>query len=192
LIKTNHINSFTRHQNIINQLDSSFLGFISYDNAFLNMRNLTNGGKVYEGIDKRYVNYSIFGKEDNACKFYVNPCQIDISNPTPIKFHIAEGPFDCLSIKYNLRKDFNQSIYAAVTGSGYKGLIRYFIITLRMMNLEIHLYADMDIEKYKILDLANFLSPFKYKFYLHRNIMQGQKDMGVSIDKIKESIERIK
>lgn len=192
LLKSNHITDLTRHQNIISQLDSSFVGFISYDNAFLNMRNLTSGGKVYKTIDKRYVNYSIFGKEDNTCKFYVNPCTIDIASPAPIKLHIAEGPFDALSIKYNLRKDFNQTIYSAVTGSGYKGLIRYFITVLKLMNLEIHLYADTDIERYKIIDLVNFLSVYNYPFYLHRNVYPNQKDMGVRIEQINESIERLK
>lgn len=189
LLKANHINELTRHGNIVSQLDSSFMGFISYDNAFVNMRNLTSSGVVYKTIDKRYINYSIFGKEDNTCKFYVNPTQLDITDPTPIKLHIAEGPFDALSIKYNLRKDYNQTVYAAVTGSGYKGLIRYFIVMLKLMNLEIHLYADADIERYKIVDLANFLSVYRYPFYLHRNAIG--KDMGVRPEQIKESIERL-
>lgn len=189
LLKSNHINTLTRHENIVSQLDSSFLGFISYDNAFINMRNLVSPGVVYKTIDKRYINYSVFGKEDNTCKFYVNPTQLNIADPTPIKLHIAEGPFDALSIKYNLRRDFNQTVYAAVTGSGYKGLIRYFIVMLKLMNLEIHLYADADIERHTIVDLANFLSAYKYPFYLHRNLIG--KDMGVRIDQIKESIERL-
>jgi len=188
LLTSNHINSFTRHQTIIEQLDSSFMGFLSFDNAFINLRNLAVG-KVYSSIDKRYVNYSIFDKQDSSCKYYVNPCKIDITNPSPIKLNITEGPFDALSVKYNLRKDFNQSIYAAVTGSGYKGLIRYFITTLKLMNLEIHLYVDSDVERWVIVDLANFLSVYKYPLYLHRNTIG--KDMGVRIEQINESIERL-
>lgn len=188
LLKSNHINKYTRHQNIINELDSSFLGFISFDNAFINMRNLAPG-KVYKGIDKKYINYSIFDKQDNTCKFYINPCELNITNSNPIKVHIGEGPFDALSIKYNLRKEYKQSIYAAITGSGYKGLIRYIITNLKLMNLEIHIYADSDIDRWIILDLANFLSVYRYPFYLHRNTIG--KDMGVRIDQINESIEKL-
>jgi hypothetical protein len=191
LLNSNHINEYTRHPNILNQLDNSFLGFISYDNAFVNLRRLVDEGKVYHTIDKRYVNYNIFDKKDNTCKFYVNPCQIDIANPEPIKLHIAEGPFDALSVKYNLRRTNYQSIYAAITGSGYKGLLRYFITTLKLMNLEIHIYADADIERWQIVDIAEFLSPYKYPFYLHRNVYPGEKDMGVKLELIKESVERL-
>jgi hypothetical protein len=191
LLKSNHITDLTRHPNIISQLDSSFLGFISFDNAFINMRNLTSGGKVYENIDRRYINYSIFAKEDNTCKFYVSPTKINITNPNPIKLHIAECPFDALSIKYNLRREFDQSIYSAVAGSGYKGLIKHFIVTQKLMNLEIHVYADTDIERWKITDIADSISAYNYPFYLHRNVYPDQKDMGVRPELIKESIERL-
>lgn len=189
ILVSNNIKEFTRHQNIITQLDSSFMGFISFDNAFVNMRNLTSGGKVYEKIDKRFINYSIFGKRDNTCKFYLIPCNLDITSPEPIKIHISEGPFDALSIKYNLRKETRQTIYTAVTGNGYKGLIRYIITTLKLMNLEIHLYVDSDVSRWKILDLAEFLSVYNYPLYLHRNTIG--KDMGVRLDQINESIERL-
>jgi len=189
LLKANNITALTRHQNIVEQLDTSFIGFISFDNAFINLRNLAPEGKVYKTIDKRYINYSLFDKLDNTCKFYVIPCQVDIANPIPIKLHIAEGPFDILSIKYNLRKDNNQSVYVAATGKGYKGVLRYFMATLKLMNLEIHLYADSDVERWEVVDLANFLSVFKYPFYLHRNTIG--KDMGVKPELIRESIERL-
>lgn len=189
ILSSNNINEFTRHPNIIKQLDSSFIGFISYDNAFINMRNLTNGGKVFKTIDKRYINYSIFNKTDNTCKFYVIPSMVDISSSEPIKLHIAEGAFDILSVKYNLRKETNQSIYVAVSGSGYKGLIRYFISTVKLMNLEIHIYVDSDFDLWKIIDISNYLSAFKYPLYVHRNTIG--KDMGVSLDKINETIERM-
>jgi energy-coupling factor transporter ATP-binding protein EcfA2 len=35
----NNINSYTRHESIISDLDKYFVGFLSIDNAFLNMRN---------------------------------------------------------------------------------------------------------------------------------------------------------
>ena len=87
----------TRYPNIIDQLDHGFLGFLSYDNAFINMRNLDIVKDIYEGINRRYINYNIFNKYDNTNKFYVIPTNINMEYP--IKLHIAEGPFDALSIK---------------------------------------------------------------------------------------------
>ena len=61
---------YTRNPNIIDQLDANFVGFLSYDNAFINMRNLEIN-EVYHTIDKRYVNYNVFNKYDNTTKFYI-------------------------------------------------------------------------------------------------------------------------
>lgn len=183
LLRENWIEKFTRHTNVIDELDSSFIGFLSLDNNFVNMRNLSNNSF----LDSRYINYNIFGKADNTMKFYTIPTNIDIYRP--IKIHIAEGPFDILSVKYNLRKDFDNCIYTAATGNAYKGALRHFIAGMGLMNLEIHIYEDNDKYGKVIPDIADYLAPFKYPLYSHINL-KG-KDMGVSIDKIEEYIERI-
>lgn len=179
----------TRYPNIIDQLDRGFLGFLSYDNAFINMRNLDIVKDIYEGINRRYINYNIFDKYDNTNKFYVIPTSINMEYP--IKLHIAEGPFDALSIKYNLVKEPFNNIYVAIEGSGYFGIIRTFITKLMLINVEIHVYADNDIERDTIVNIANFIRVFNIPLYLHRNLFPGEKDFGVPIDKINEYIEPI-
>lgn len=185
---TNRINTYTRHANIIKQISDNFVGFLSFDNNFVNFRKCTNN-PVYQSIDKRYINYNIHDKKDNTEKFYVMPGMHDLSIPTRIPVHVAEGPFDILSIKYNLRKKAN-GIYAAISGSAYKGLLIHLINTLKMYYIEVHVYPDNDEhgDDHVMNDIKTFLKPYMIPMYVHRNIYPGQKDFGVSLDKIKEVI----
>lgn len=181
----------TRDQRIIDSLDSYFIGFLSYDNAFINMRNLAKPGTVYHTIDKRYVNYNITNKADNTQRIYIIPNALNFNDPTPMELHMAEGPFDVLSIKYNLAKSTYNKIFGGVLGSGYKGLVRFVLTTLKIPNLIIHLYADQDIDRFVIVDLAEFIRPFRIPLYLHRNTFPGQKDFGVPINQIRDSSEKL-
>lgn len=190
LIKSNQLN-ITRDPRIVEALDSNFLGFISYDNAFCNMRNLELG-EVYKTIDKRYINYNIYDQLDNTHKFYIPPVNINPNSYMPIKIHIAEGPFDILSIKYNLVRELDNNIYIGITGSGYKGILRFILTELALINIELHLYPDNDMKPNVIYDLCEFLRPFQFPIYVHHNDYPGEKDFGVPRGRIKERIERIK
>lgn len=183
LLYDNWIQNFTRSENMINELDSKFVGFLSYDNNFVNCRKIDDSS----WIDQRYMNYNIFGKQDNTKKMYLLPTDIDIYRP--IHIHVAEGPFDILSIKYNLRKDNNNQIYTAITGNAYKAVFRELIINRKLINLIIHLYPDADTKDKSIRDLLNFLKVWNFPIFIHRNLIG--KDMGVSINQIQESIDQI-
>ena len=186
LLQSNGIREFTRHHNIVNQLDRNFIGFLSFDNAFVNLRNIEME-KVYEGIDKRWVNYNIFNKFDNTQRFYTIPTQIDLFKP--VELHIAEGAFDIISIQRNLRGNIPNAIFTSVGGSGYKGIIKYFMIQMRLPNISIHIYPDNDIDRDKIVDIYNSLQEFNLKMTIHRNIFPNEKDFGVPLNRIKEVIE---
>lgn len=190
LLISNNIQKLTRHQNIVNELNDSFIGFVSQDNAFVNMRNLREG-KVSKGIDKRYVNYNIFEKFNNTQRYYTLPTNIDLSIPKNIKLNIAEGPFDILSIYYNLRNKEGHSIYSAILGSGYLNICKHFITNLGLINLEVHVYIDKDIKYYVVQQLKELLSQYQIPLYLHRNMYEGEKDFGVPIDRITEQIQLI-
>lgn len=191
LLNSNNIYKYTRHENIMKELDEYFIGFISYDNAFINMRNLvSDSNKTY--INKRYVNYSIFEKFDNTMKFYILPNSINLFNPNRIKIHIAEGPFDVLSIYYNLRKTKEHNIYAAITGSGYVNMCKHFINTMKLINVEFHLYPDADVNKNRLFNsLQIFKDVFDIPIYIHTNIYNGEKDFGVPLSRIKEEIRKL-
>lgn len=191
LLHENNIKKLTRNEQIVNQLNESFLGFISLDNSFINMKNL-RPGKVYSGIDKKYVNYNIFGKIDNSQRYYIIPNSINLLDPNPIKIHISEGSFDNLSIFHNLNNGYsNNSIYASIGGKAYLNIIKFFIVTKGLMNIELHLYPDADIEQYTMNNISNFLSPYNIDIFIHRNIYPDRKDMGVRLSEIKENIFHI-
>jgi hypothetical protein len=192
LMNDNNIVDTTRDQNIIDQLDINFVGFLSIDNAFLNMRRVCEKGYVYKSIDKRYINYKLYDKYNTSERFYTIPTAVDLCSAERIKIHIAEGPFDILSIYKNMRRE-EPGIYTSIAGSNYKGLAMYFVETYKLPYTELHFYPDND--KYgstkNIKKIADYFKPLNIPIYLHRNMVDGEKDFGVPPDRIKESIMRI-
>ena len=188
LIKRNKL-ELTRNPNIVDQLDANFLGFLSFDNAFINMRNLEIK-EVYESINRRYINYNVFNKYDNTLRFYVSPVELNLFDLSPIRLHLAEGPFDILSIKYNLVGPSNKDIFVSVGGSSYKGCIRHFVTKMGLCNLEVHIYKDNDQSMNQMYSISNLLQYFNIPMYVHNNIYPGEKDYGVPKDRIKDSIIR--
>lgn len=189
LLKSNNIDRITRNNNIIDQLDKSFIGFLSLDNAFLNMRRIVDKDIVYKTIDKRYVNYSIFGKENSQSRFYVIPNVIDLSQPERVKIHIAEGPFDIISIYENLRLR-EPGFYVAIGGSNYYGTAINLIYKYKLPYCEVHLYPDNDDpgNDKRMSYIKDKLNSVCVPVIIHRNIFNGEKDFGVPISRIKEVI----
>lgn len=192
ILRENNITRLTRNENVVQQLDANFMGFISIDNAFLNMRRLCDEGKVIESIDKRYINYKIFDKFDTSERFYTIPTEIDLTTPQRTKIHIAEGPFDILSVYKNLRHE-EPGIYTSIAGSNYYSIAMYFLSMFKLPYIELHYYPDND--KYGsnnvMYRVADLLKPIQAPFYVHRNQYPGEKDFGVSPNKIRESIQKI-
>ncbi|MBR1988776.1 MAG: hypothetical protein IKA36_07055 [Clostridia bacterium] len=189
----NNIKELSRHPSIVQQLHDHFVGFLSEDNNFVNLRRICNEGIVYKSIDKRYINYNIFGKKDNTEKMYVIPTVVDLNNPYPLDIHIAEGPFDILSIYLNLRQR-SHGIYCACGGGGYASVLDFIINTLKIYNpLNIHFYPDNDEvgNEKRIINIANFYRPYGYQVYSHRNYYPGEKDMGVPLSRIDEKVFKL-
>jgi len=188
-MNTNNNSYYTRHINIINSLNDNFVGFLSLDNNFVNLRRMYNEGILYKGIDKRYINYNIHNKIDNTEKMYVMPANIDLTIPKKIQIHVAEGPFDILSIKYNLRR-YEDGIFAAITGSSYLGFITHLIVSYEIFFFDVHVYPDNDEfgTDEKMKQIKEFIKQFGANLYIHRNNMINEKDFGVTPDRISESI----
>lgn len=183
ILKQNKLTG-TRDPRVLEILDSSFVGFLSVDNAFINMRKITDKELPY-GLNKRYINYNMFNKMDNTHRFYVVPTLYDLTKP--INIHLSEGPFDNLGILFNLRDGkMDNDIYSSIGGSGYKGIIKYFINTLKLPNLNINYYPDAEIDQNILLDIADVLKPFNYPFTIRRNELS--KDFGVRKEEMKEII----
>ena len=191
LLYSNNINTLTRSEYAVNELNDMFLGFISQDNAFINMRNLCMGKTTCKSLNKRYINYNIFDKFDNTLRFYTIPSKIDLLNPNPVKIYIAEGPFDILSVKYNLIHNHDHAIFSAICGSSYLNAIKHFIVNMCLINIELHIYVDLGIPDHVIRFLRDQLFIFNINTYIHTNIYPGEKDMGVKKEKIKENIYKL-
>lgn len=190
LFQSNIINTYSRSNYILDQLNKYFLGFISYDNAFLNMRSLVREEILHQSIQRRWINYNIFNKFENTLRYYCIPTEINLYNPKRITLYIAEGAFDILSI-YNSVDDKTNCIFCAILGSGYSQVIKFFIISLKLMYLDIHIYPDADIDDSILFNIKMDLIPYGVDITIHRNIMDGQKDFGVKQELIKEYIYKI-
>ena len=188
IINPNNL-ELTRDQSICNQLDTHFIGFISYDNSFATMRQVFNKNLI-KSINKRYINYNIINKTDNNKRFYVIPTLVDINNPQPVKIHIAEGVFDILSIYYNLNNcNNNQNIYIASGGKSYLQAIEFILKEIGIINYEIHLYPDGDVNDWELNKLVlNKIKLLPADIIIHRNSYENEKDYGVPINRIKDSI----
>lgn len=190
IFEQNRIPEFTRHPNIMAELDKYFIGFISYDNCYLNMRRLCPEGKVYSGIDKRYINYNIFNKIDNSMRFYVLPTSIDILDVRPIHVYITEGPFDILSVKYNI-PEYDKCIHISVGGKSYLTAIKFIIETLGIINMVLHLCPDGDVDDWQMYNIAKYLAPFNLPIDMRRNVMPKEKDFGVPLSNIDMAITNL-
>lgn len=190
----NNIEKLTRHPDIVEQLNKYFIGFLSYDNCFVNMRRLCPEGKVYSTIDKRYVNYNIFNKLDNSMRFYLPPVSLDIADPSPIHVYITEGPFDIASVKFNVSKQISpepRSIFISVGGKSYLTAIKFVLGHLGIINAVIHLCPDGDVDDYAMYNISDYISVFNLPTDMLRNTAKNEKDFGVSLPHIDLSITRL-
>lgn len=193
LYNTNQHLRYTRDKRIIKELNDSFIGFLGYNNGTINMRNL-KPGEVSKYVDKRYVNYNLFSTDylEGTSKYYIIPTVVDTLNPEPIKIHIAEGPFDILSIFYNLYNGNKyNSIYASIGGNTYINLIKFLLCDLKIINAEIHIYLDNDVKDKEIQKIIYQLQYLNIDIYFHWNRYEKEKDYGVSKNKIKDYYEHI-
>ena len=182
----------TRDKIIADCLDNYFIGFISYDNSYCGMRKIVDK-ELYQNINKRYVNYNLVNKMDNKKNFYIIPSRVDVFNPSPVKIHIAEGQFDILSIFYNLCGcNTEQSIYIACGGKRYTHALEFILQETGIINFEVHFYPDRDVDDYELdKDFLSKLDLFSADIFVHRNMQDNQKDYGVPMDKIKDTVMRI-
>jgi hypothetical protein len=191
IINTNNL-ELTRHQLTCNDLDKWFIGFISYDNSYAGLRKLTNR-ELHKAINKRYINYTLVNKKDDAKNFYVIPTTIDIFNPAPVKIHLAEGQFDILSIFYNLNNcNRNQNIYIACGGKSYSQALEFILLETGIINYEVHYYPDKDVTDQDFFyDVQMKVQLLPANIIIHRNMYPGEKDFGVPMSKITDSVRVI-
>ena len=185
----NNIKNYTRQPDIVDLLDKFFLGFLSIDNKYIVLRRLVPEGKLPKSIDRRYINYNIFGELDNGLKYYTIP---NIINPTePVEIHIAEGCFDILSIYLHVAPIGSNAVFGAVCGKSYMSLVRFFIVNYGFTNFDLHLYPDSDVSLDKMSSIKEDIKIFGSRVFVHRNTSPGQKDYGVDMHNIIDTVTKI-
>ena len=187
----NSYKKITRSKFIADTINNVFVGFLNNNNTAIIFRNLMNDEarkKVHKSLDSRYIKYTI--SDVDAGGYYIIPSVCNIYDH--IDIHIAEGTFDILSIFYNLRKaNRNNNIFAAIGGNTYISLIKYFITTQSLINVTFHIYIDNDIDDFVLKGIQKKLTPLGIPSYVHVNMYEGEKDFGVSKDKINEYVYKL-
>ena len=185
-LSANGITTYSRHPNIVQELSLGFIGFLSIDSSHVTLRRIVPEDKVHESIRSRYINYTI---NEKGVGFYGIRESIDVIKNNMIC--IAEGPFDALSIHVNLMPlTLNKVIFASNGKEGLMNVLRYLVWNkgLGLINTTIHIYLDNDLSQLDIQSYRNILTSMDLSYVFHRNTFPGEKDYGVSYDKIVDTI----
>lgn len=189
LLNTNKVNRINCKKETALTLHKDYVGFLTCKNEFVIFRDCTNRN------EKRYFKYPIFNDLDNTKKFYTIPNEIDIMTEDNINIVLAEGVFDILGIYHHVfNKKKKNMIYTAVCGCGYELVIKYFIqLGLVGDNICLHIFSDTDKSRYfyeKMFSKSK-LKEWLGSVTLYYNSAPGEKDFGVSKDKITLVMKKI-
>ena len=187
LIQSNSIKYFTRNIDIVKQLNKNFIGFLSRSNGSLNMRNLEIG-PVHDNINAKYINYNLF-KTVAKNDYYIIPTSFNIDEH--LKIYIGEGPFDILSIYFNVIQDHYNSVFIAGKGKAYLSAVQFMILNYGIYDFEVHYFPDKDVSDYFMRGIVNTLKVFGCDIYIHRNVYQNEKDFGVPRDRIVDRVIKV-
>lgn len=186
LLSLNNITSLTRKYHMVEDLNNNYLGFLSYDNSSINMRNIFSN-------NYRYINYNIFNdKIDSSGKFYVIPSELHTNKITRV--HISEGPFDILSIKYNIveKSEKYNDLFIAVRGISYQTVIKFILQEIGIIYPLFYIYLDNGIKPNITYNIRNILNNIPCELYFLNNEYMNEKDFGVPKNKIKVKQIKIK
>ena len=182
----------------INYIDENYVGFVSTNKNCIIFRRVTNN-EYFKGSTRqshRYIKMVIDRKNIDPNTFYTIPTSFDIMGTVPINVHISEGPFDILSVLTNNVFNTNEpNMFFAVCGFGYTSVIKHIIRMGVCPNINLYIYADNDKSdteiKRLILPKQHGIINYTDSLTIVRNGFRGEKDFGVSIDRIKPSYKKI-
>lgn len=180
----------TRHEMILKSIHDLFIGFLTNNHSTLICRNLLPKTKfdiLHESLQSRYIKYKLF--QSDTTGYYILPSQCNLLQH--INIRIAEGPFDILSVCYNLNENKRvNEIYAAIGGNKYLDLIEYFLTEFGLVDIEFHIYIDNDI-KPGTLERIKYLVGDIIPIFIHANAFPNEKDFGVPMSNIKEYVYKL-
>lgn len=169
-------------------IEDNYVGFLSSNNNCITFRRINDNPKVpkhYKCILDPFL-------PDNAT-FYSIPTRLNLLYTGPLHVHVAEGIYDILSVKFNLQRDESEKhLFYAACGYSYIKIIRHLARSGIITDLDLQVYADKDKtdrDHYKIVRDSG-MSPFLQHMTIHRNGVRGEKDYGVTPDRIKDTFKK--
>ena len=176
---------------MIKLIEENYIGFLSANNNKITFRRVVNNDQL-----SRYIKIAIDPYNTSPNNFYsIKNSGIDLLYTDPIHIHIAEGTFDILSIKYNIKHDSSQKhLFYASCGYNFGTIIKWLIYMGINTDLYVHLYSDndkTDEDDIKVLNSGINKYWIDHAF-IHRNMFPNEKDFGVPANRIKESYIQIK
>lgn len=191
-LKTNEIDSLTADRSIVTMYEYDYIGFLSYGNSYILLRDVSGRHK-----DFSWIKYPITNASRGSKIFYSMASAIDIETEDPITINIAEGVFDIISVGYNLGQNKPNTINIANTGKEYSSLISFLVSRgIVGSNVTLNIYSDNDKVfnkkenskrrvKTELQDYKGDLYPYKFLMngvYIKYN--QVFKDYGTTKDNI--------
>ena len=159
--------------NLLREMDTYGIGFLSVDNSHINFRNISPNCKY------RYYMFNIFNTSDEAMNTYTIPNIIDILEDSEII--LTEGPFDLLGVLLHIYNGkMGNNIFSTVSGKYYKRAILY-LYRMGFIDSNINIYSDADVKKEYFKRLKGEI--FQQNIDLYYNSID--KDFGVPKEKIK-------
>lgn len=181
LLDANRVETLTNDERFCDTLDKNFIGFVSYDNNYVILRNLSKKRLP----DMRYYNYNIYGNYDNTKKFYVMPSKVDLLAPK-LNVRLSEGFFDIMGVRHHVEKDPPpNTVFASANGVGYSLMLSHFA-KMGFLDMDVSIYSDTDqpISDFKKIK-ADFRDFIPGRMSVNYNKAEGQKDFGVRPDQIR-------
>lgn len=182
-LKFNEIALSEHSRHMVDILNSHYVGWLSCNNNTIIFRDITGNQKY------RYFKLKLNEVNMNGDSFYSLPNAIPMLYTHDIHVHIAEGPFDILGIKEHVVKETENQLFYASCGFGGAVILNYLIHHGINTGIHLHLYSDADKSDWqhrKYLKGQNAITEWFDHIYIHRNQVDGEKDYGVPLNRIRD------
>lgn len=195
-LRLNKITSVPFAMNLLERFEDHYVGFLSYGNSHILLRDITNTEKI------SWVKYPICPESRENRLFYIMSGEIDLFTQDTITVNISEGVMDILSVNYNLGFNKSNTMNIAVTGKYYNKII-LFLIDKGIIggNIIINIFADNDehFGKHKDRKLKDYYSttlPYYKKLfenykYLFKEVNLYYNNIGKDVGVPREQISLI-
>lgn len=184
--KENNGSSIDMPLRSVREFEQNYIGFLSSNNNKITLRDFTPDQHGFFG---RYYKLTIDLMNQSPNTFYGLRNQFDLLYDGQIDVHIAEGTFDILSVYKNLHhEDSQNALFFASCGYGFNTILKYLVYMGVCTDVCLHIYSDndkTDEDHIRSLRKGN-LNLWLDHVFIHRNSYPGEKDFGVSPDKIRE------